>query len=336
MNKLQEIVKRPVVLGVLAGLVGIILGLIWGWYLQPVEWTDASPAMLHSSYQEDYLRMAIDSYGKVPDPALALRRYQALGDAGPTVLATIAANPGSQSPDIVLNFVRVVQPQGTTATPAATEPAQGGTSVLSYVLIAAAVIVVGVVAFFLIRLMRPLTKKGGELTPAQQAQQMDREATKAKTDYTQTNEEPPVFQVLSTYVVGDDLYTQSFDINSADGVYLGQCGVEISDTVPVFDKPKRVRGVGVWLFGLKYNETTTAILMTPDGYNKESLRESLQKKGEPIMVEPNQIVEIETRALKMHVTVKEVKYGQGTSPEETYFNRLTLELAAWPKIVAPE
>jgi hypothetical protein len=334
MKKLEELIKKPVALGVVAGLVGIVLGLLWGWYLQPVEWTDASPAMLHPSYQEDYLRMAIDSYGRNPDPALALRRYQSLGASAPTIMATIVANPGSQSQEI-LSFVTLVQSQGATVTPTASGGStQGGTSILSYVLIAVGVIVVGAVAFFLIRLLRPLIKKGGELTPAQQAQQMDREV--AKTNFAETNEESPVFQVLTTYVVGDDLYTQSFDINSGEGTYLGQCGVEISDTVPVFDKPKRVRGVGVWLFGLKYNETTTAILMTPDGYNKESLREVLQKKGEPIMVEPNQIVEIETRALKMHVRVAEVKYGQGTSPEETYFNRLTLELAAWPKIVAPE
>jgi hypothetical protein len=341
-KKLEELIKKPVALGIVAGLVGIILGLLWGWYLQPVQWTDASPAMLHPGYQEEYLRMAIDSYGRNPDPALALRRYQAVGANAPTILATIVANPGSQSQEI-LNFVNLVQSQGTTtATPASGGgQTQGGISVLSYLLIAGGVIVVGAVAFFLIRLLRPLTKKGGELTPAQQAQQMDREATKEKTDYTTAGtEEPPIFQVLTTYLVGDELYNQFFEINSPEGTYIGQCGVEISDTIPVFEKPKRVRGIGVWLFSVKYNETTTAILMTPDGFNKESLRESLQKKGEPIMVEPNQIVEIETRALKMHVRVAEVKYGQGTSegaePEEMYFNRLTLELAAWPKVVPPE
>jgi hypothetical protein len=339
MKKIEEIVKRPVVLGVLAGLVGIILGLLWGWYLQPVQWTDASPAMLHSSYQEDYLRMAIDSYGKVPDQSLALRRYQALGEAGPSLMATIASNPGSQNPEVILSFVRAVQPQGATPTPSGgggQAQGSGGASVLSYVLIAAGVLAVGAVAFFLIRLMRPLVKKGGELTPAQQAQQIDREASKTPTELVAASEEQPVFHMFTTYVVGDELYNQFFEINSAEGTYIGQCGVEISDTIPVFEKPKRVRGIGVWLFSVKHNETTTAILMTPDGYNKEALREQLQKKGEPIMVEPNQVVEIETRALKMHVRVSEVKYGQGTSEEETYFNRLTLELAAWPKIVAPE
>jgi hypothetical protein len=330
-----DILKKPVVMGALAGLLGIILGLVWGWYIQPVEWTDASPALLHSSYQEEYLRMAIDSFGKNQDTLLAQRRFESLGPNAQAILTTIVKNTGSQDPLVISSFVNAVQPGGLTATPPSGQT-QGGTSVWSYIIIFVVVIVLGVVAFFLMRLLRPLTKKGAELTPAQQAQQMDREATRTKTDFAATNEEPPVFQVLSTYVVGDDLYTQSFDINSAEGTYLGQCGVEISDTVPVFDKPKRVRGVGVWLFGLKYNETTTAILMTPDGYNKESLREQLQKKGEPIMVEPNQIVEIETRALKMHVRIAEVKYGQGTSAEESYFNRLTIELAAWPKIVAPE
>jgi hypothetical protein len=142
--------------------------------------------------------------------------------------------------------------------------------------------------------------------------------------------------MLNTYVLGDDLYTHSMDVNSADGTYLGQCGLEISDTVPVFDKPKRVRAIGVWLFGLKYKETTWAILMPPDAYDNTGLRDRLRVKGEPIKVEPNLVIEIETRELKMHVRIVKVEYGQGATPEEDYYKNLTLELAVWPKLVTPD
>ena len=338
MEKVVSTLKKPVVLGILAGVIGIILGLIWAWGIQPVQWKDAPPSLLASYYQEEYLRMAIDSYQANNNAEVALRRYQSMGTNGPRVLATIASNPGSQNPTAILNFVNIVQPGGLVGSATPT-PAGGGTTpaaspTVSYIIIAAIVIVVGVIGYFMMRLLRPLIKKTGEMTPAQQAQQWDRETK--KTNYAEMNEEPPVFQLLNTYAVGDDLYTHSMDVNSADGTYIGQCGLEIADTIPVFDKPKRVRAIATWLFGLKYKETTWAILMPPDAYENAALRDRLRAKGEPIKVEPNLVIEIETRELKMHVRVAEVEYGQGAMAEEDYFKRLTLELAVWPKIVAPD
>jgi uncharacterized protein YneF (UPF0154 family) len=334
--KIPEILKKPAVTVVLSLIVGIILGLIWAWGIQPVQWKDAPPSLLASSYQEDYVRMAIDSYKTNPNAELALRRYQAVGSNGLNILKTIAANPGDQDPVAIMNFINIVQPGGLTTT---TTPAGGGgtaavSPMLSYIIIALIVLVVGVIGFFVMRLMRPLIKKSGEKTPVQESQQISRETE--KTNYAEMKEEQPIFQMLNTYVLGDDLYTHSMDVNSADGTYLGQCGLEISDTVPVFDKPKRVRAIGVWLFGLKYKETTWAILMPPDAYDNTGLRDRLRVKGEPIKVEPNLVIEIETRELKMHVRIVKVEYGQGATPEEDYYKNLTLELAVWPKVVTPD
>jgi len=333
--KFPELMKKPAVVGTLAGIIGIILGLLWGWVVQPVQWKDAPPSLLASNYQEEYLRMAIDSYKLNQDVATAQRRYQAVGANGNEILNTIANNQGNQDPVAILNFVGVVEPGGLSA------PSTGGDGgtptklpILKYVIIALILLVVGVIGYMLARLLRPLIKKSGEQTPAQQAQQISRQTE--KTDFTELNEENPVFQMLNTYVLGDDLYTHSMDVNSADGSYLGQCGLEISDTVPVFDKPKRVRAIGVWLFGLKYKETTWAILMPPEAYDNSTLRDRLRVKGEPVRVEPNLVVEIETRELKMHVKIVKVEYGQGATPEDDYYKNLTLELAVWPKIVAPE
>jgi hypothetical protein len=281
--------------------------------------------------------MAIDSYQQNHDGEAALRRYRSLGVNGPAVLATINANPGSQKSEAISEFIKIVEPGGLAAE--TSTPAGGGTTsslspAMSGIIIAVIVVVVGVVGFFVLRLMRPLIKKSGEQTPVQQAQQMDRDAQ--KTNYVEMNEEPPIMQVMNTYVVGDDLYTHSIEINGPEGSYLGNCGLEIDDSIPLIDKPKRVRGIGVWLFGLKYKETTKAILMPPDAYDNEPLRDRLRVKGEPIKVEPGLVVEIETRELKMHVRIAEVEYGQGTTADEDYFKRLTLELAVWPKIVAPD
>ena len=44
---------------------------------------------------------------------------------------------------------------------------------------------------------------------------------------------------MTTYMIGDDLYDDSFSIDSPSGEFLGECGVGISDTIGVGD-PKKV------------------------------------------------------------------------------------------------
>ncbi len=93
--KLLDYLRKPAVAAALGAVVGLIVGLIWAWGIQPVVWKDVPPAQMGTTYQEDYLRMASDSYSVHPDNALALQRYQALGTAGPATLAAVKLNPGN-------------------------------------------------------------------------------------------------------------------------------------------------------------------------------------------------------------------------------------------------
>jgi hypothetical protein len=34
-------------------------------------------------------------------------------------------------------------------------------------------------------------------------------------------------------------------------------------------------------------------------------------------------------------TISEMEYGKGALPPESYFDRLTLEIAVWPKVTPP-
>ena len=53
--------KLPILpIGLFVG--GLLLGLLIGWVIAPVEFVDATPAYLRADLQEDYLRMAIDSF----------------------------------------------------------------------------------------------------------------------------------------------------------------------------------------------------------------------------------------------------------------------------------
>jgi hypothetical protein len=75
--------------------------------------------------------------------------------------------------------------------------------------------------------------------------------------------------------------------------------------------------------------------MSAHAFNDAATFQRLQAKGEPFMVERDKQVVLETAALQLVATVSDAEYGQGALPEQSYFDRLTLEIAVWPKAVAP-
>jgi hypothetical protein len=153
------------------------------------------------------------------------------------------------------------------------------------------------------------------------------------TDYGSLGQEPPISQFVTTYVLGDDLFDDSFSIDSPSGEFLGECGIGISETIGVGD-PKKVQAFEVWLFDKNDIQTVTKVLMSAHAFNDAATFQRLQAKGEPFMVERGKQVVLETAALQLVATVSDAEYGQGALPEESYFDRLTLEIAVWPKVAA--
>src|SRR5512138_792838 len=84
---LKNILKNTVVAVVLGVILGLIVGLVIGWGIWPVQWTNGTPVNLRADLQDDYLRMAIESYSRTGDTGAAVRRWNDLGEAaGPTLL----------------------------------------------------------------------------------------------------------------------------------------------------------------------------------------------------------------------------------------------------------
>lgn len=334
--KLLDYTKKPVVAAALGGILGLIIGLIWAWAVQPVVWTNVPPTQLGSTYQEQYLRMAIDLYKTNPDSALALQRFQALGPVGSSILTTIENNPGSQDPAAITGFAGAVQPGGVVATPvpgSTPAPAKGG-SFSSFALIAVAIILFALVGYGILRYLIPLFRNTSSASPTAATRARDITSQTEMTDYELMGQEPPISQFVTTYVLGDDLFDNSFSINSPSGEFLGECGIGISETIGVGD-PKKVQAFEVWLFDKNDIQTVTKVLMSAHAFNDTATFQRLQAKGEPFMVERGKQVVLETAALQLVATVSDAEYGQGALPEESYFDRLTLEIAVWPKVVAP-
>ncbi len=330
---LQDILKRPVVVGVVALVLGLILGLVWGWGISPVEWTDAPANLLRADLQDEYLRMSIDSYRVNADENLAIKRFNDLGENASAVFQNVKANPGKLDPNFVIQYEqmltrkKVLSSNG--ALPVATPASSSGSasSIVGLAIILGGILaVLGVIAaaFFLLR----NRGRRGEITPAQQAADFAR-ATE-RTDYVARGEAPPVAHYVTTYVIGDDLFDDSFSIDSPSGEFLGECGVGISETIGVGD-PKKVTAFEVWMFDKNDIQTVTKVMMSLHAFGDASFRSKLEAKGELISIEPQKQIVLETQTLQMIATVSDMQYGHGGLPEGSFFDRVTLELAIWSK-----
>jgi hypothetical protein len=310
----------------------VILGLIIGWGIWPVQWTDGTPEVLREDLQRDYLRMTIDSYNRTGDANTAMARWDSLEEeAGPT-FTSLQTDPGYLNPADIQSFGNLVQsvkgaPPG--QAPAPGSPADGVSSGMrTAVLYASIVVVLALVAIGALYLWRLLRKGPGTVTPMMQAAQASRHAE--KTNFEEMGLAPPITQTMTTYVLGDDLYDESFSIDTQGGEFLGEYGVGVSETVGV-GEPKKVAALEIWLFDKNDIKTATKVLMSEYAYNDPNIRARLEPKGELVVVKPQEQILLETATLQLLATVVDMEYGAGAMPQNSYFERITLELAIWPR-----
>jgi hypothetical protein len=334
METVRAQLKNPLVVGIGAGVIGLIIGLfILGWWLWPVQWYDASAANLRADLQEDYLRMAIDSYSITKDPVAAQRRWDDLGDKADAALKAVQAEPGMEKVEDILAYMTVIQVGPITAvttpqpgvTPTTTAQKPSGSLVRTILPIMCIITVLLAGALVVLFLLRSRRGAGGPLTTTQDVAQ---EA--GWTDYAATGEETPMAQFMATYKLGDDLFDDSFSIDSPAGEFLGECGVGISETIGVGD-PKKVTAFEIWLFDKNDIQTVTKVVMSAHAFADETIRQRLEAKGEPIQANPGGQVVLETAALQLVARVVDMSYGEGALPPESFFDSLILELAVWPK-----
>ena len=341
MDQIREYLKRPLYVGILAFIVGLLIGwMVIGWLLVPVQWTNASPKELHPGYQDIWLRMAIISYGKTGDAATARLEYDALGNSSAATLASIKSSPGGIDPNLINQFGAAVSasapPAQTTAQPGATPTTATGTTgksnltTLVFVMCGIILLVVAaMVAFFLLQGRKRTTS----IAPTEPQETTTGEIQAPTTEWTNVpapSGQAPMAQFMASYKAGDDLFDDSFSIDSPSGEFLGECGVGISETIGV-GVPKKVTAFEVWLFDKNDIQTVTKVLMSGHAFNDTSIRQKLEAKGEPFEANSGGQTILETATLKLVARVVDMAYGQGALPENSYFDSLVLELAIWQK-----
>ncbi|MBN2388906.1 MAG: hypothetical protein JXB85_17965 [Anaerolineales bacterium] len=78
----------------LAILVGLTLGLVYGWAVSPVEYVDTSPDTLREDYRADYVLMVAEIHHHDHDLDQAARRLAMLGSQPPVQVAAAALDYG--------------------------------------------------------------------------------------------------------------------------------------------------------------------------------------------------------------------------------------------------
>ncbi len=346
MEKIKEFIRKPAALAIGAFIVGIVIGLVvLGWGIWPLEWVDTSPADLRVDFQRDYLCMAVDSYAKNQDLGLAQSRWNNLGENASAVLDSLTPAACGQADSTAIDAFKGIvsyKPQAlineaanpaVQASPAvaSTEPKpEASFSMAPLLILVALTLIVGGVFVFLMKRKsgKPIFSK----RPAKSSQAAPSgNKSQVRTAVQNTpKKEPALAQFMTTYRQGDDLYDDSFSIDSVNGEFLGECGVGIAETIGVGD-PKKVTALEVWLFDKNDIQTVTKILMSEHASNDSAIRQRLVSKGEPIKVEPGMTFVMETATLQMEAKVIDMVYARGPLPENSYFSRLTMEISVWAK-----
>ncbi|MBN1149120.1 MAG: hypothetical protein JXA78_17810 [Anaerolineales bacterium] len=328
MNSINERIKSPIVVGLIGLVVGTIFGLIvLGWWLWPVKWVNSQPEHMSFDAKVEYLRMAIEAYGQNGDTAKAQARFLALGSDSSEVLTYVTQNLEGTPTELVSNFSNAVAT--TTPTP---EPKTSSLSKILSILLPLLCVLLLVAAAILVYvfIIRGRVRGQGVSPPSPAMQAEEARKAAAYTDYAASGAEQPTAQFMASYKIGDDLFDDSFSIDSASGEFLGECGVGISETIGVGD-PKKVTAFEVWLFDKNDIQTVTKVMMSSHSYYDDAIRQRLEAKGEPVLVEPGSEAVLETQTLQLVARVVEMGYGEGAMPSQSFFDNLILELAIWQK-----
>ncbi len=269
-------------------------------------------------------------------PVGTVQPTQAVKTKAPTAKVTATTAPGKPtatvSNDALLKTLTAATPTAVSAAPAST-PKTGSLLYIVLGVLCVLTLIVGGVLVYIFVFRNKSKGKGDAKGSALMQQEHEASLGAEKTNYTAQGQEAPIAQFMSTYMLGDDLYDDSFSVDSPTGEFLGECGVGISDTIGVGD-PKKVTAFEVWLFDKNDIQTVTKVLMSEHAFNDSTIRQRLVSKGEPILIAPDSSIVLETATLRLVARVVDMNFGSGALPANSYFERLTLELAVWPKAQA--
>ncbi len=332
MDVILEFVQQRKVLAAAIGaaVVGLLLGLAIGWWLWPVQWTNATPAHLRSDFQEAYILLVAEDYTETGDLERARERLGRQFWEEEELARVLEEVEQAQDGQEALAVRRLSRDLETVPATPEEQPEGLGTRLRPVALVCGiGLLVVALVGGGLYLYTRLIQGREAVRRPEARPQPVAKEDAAVPGEVVWEGQ-PPNAQFVTTYVLGDDHYDPSFSIELETGEFMGECGVSISETIGT-DSPDKVTALEVWLFDKNDIRTVTKVLMSRYAFNDEALRTKLAPKGEPVLTEEEKDVILETKMLRLRAHIVEVDYAEDDLPPDSFFERFTVELAAWVK-----
>lgn len=358
--------RRPGLAALAAFIAGLIIGLVvLGWGLFPVQYSGADPSGLFPEYQAALVRGAADLYAfdnnqeklrgtlgswggdKVAcdlarnsldsaDQNRLVAAATVINGTGCESLAGAGTAPlpgGSTLPGATL-------PGATAAAPGATKEA-GSSGMLPLLLLGLLLLLLLAAIFYVWNRRRELmagtTGEVSDVTyrdsaPSRKSARPSIDDISPGPGAAAVIAEPtaiPIARFRSIYTRGNDSYNDKFNIENAAGDFLGECGVDISETIGA-TTPKNVTAFEIWLFDKNDIRTITKVIMSDHAFFDEALKAKLAPKGEPVLARRNETIVLETAKLIINAEITELDYGDDPAmADASYFDRFTIELSAW-------
>jgi LPXTG-motif cell wall-anchored protein len=359
--------KRPGLAALVAFIAGLLIGLVvLGWWLFPVQFTGADPAALLPQYQAAYIRNAAELYSFDNNQEKLRSSLSGWGgDALACELAQASADPGDRAR--LVAAATIVNGQGCTGLAASGDTGVAGTLAPDVAATVATgqeaadtggsnllpLLLLGLLLFLLLLAIlyvwnrRRALLEGGEAGEPEysRAAPVTKSTRPSMTGGSSTTAaaapatvalpaEPmavPIARFRTAYTRGHDTYDDAFSIENANGDFLGECGVGISETLGAA-APKNVTAFEVWLFDKNDIRTITKVIMSDHAFFDDALKAKLAPKGEPVLARESETIVLETATLIINAEITELDYGAaGDLPDASYFERFTIELSAWAK-----
>lgn len=334
---------------VLVLVIGFLIGLLWAYVVAPVIYYDGDPRTLHQNFQDEWVKLLADrqdaTNADLTDHISNLLTYV---DNPLGIVDRLLADPAEAENYNKLLAIRTAAERAEPNAVIAPQP-NVVQDILPFIVGPVVVVLIFVVVATLWNLLvypflEPVLSRAGlggrggqhAVSNEQAATEVKaiRDAKKAmaenKTDFTATLG-APLMQKMSVYALGRGQYDDSFSIEDENEKFLGECGAGISETIGVGD-PKKVTAIEVWLFDKDdYVRTVTKVFASPHAYNDPALRTKLEPKGDLVLAQPGAVVVLETSSLRLQARIVDIEYGTGPLPSNSYFEKMTIELAAWRK-----
>lgn len=327
--------NKPVISLLIVFAIGFFIGLvIFGWWLVPVQWTDATPDQLSQYYRDLYVQAVADVYSfdnntqRVENALGGWNGLEATCDLASRTTDPAAAQRLQAAASVVNNGQGCAGVASYSEASAQAAAEEGGSNLGAILFLGLLfVILIGAILYVLNRRNALIAEENRQPSPMPTASPVfDTSDTREGSDTV------PIASVDATYSWGDDRFEYSFPIESQTQDFLGDCGIAIAESIGSVS-PRNVAAFEVWLFDKNDIRTRTKILMSEHAFHDEGLKAKLATKGaEQILAQQNETIVLETVSLILNAEITAIEYGTDVSlPPMSYFDRLSVKFHVWKK-----